>query len=90
MLIAYQYMDVKKYKKALENLEKVLGRKVWNLDLLVLFSLILEIQSKIYDILEIPQVATTVEFIAECFSELGENQKALAQYERLLGKYSNE
>lgn len=43
-------------------------------------------QTKIYKTTEHPQVATTLGQIATLWSKLGEYQKALTQFERVLGK----
>lgn len=45
-----------------------------------------EIRTKIYNTSEHPQIATTLAQIAEQWSNLGEYQKALKQFERVLGK----
>ena len=51
--------------------------------------LLLDIQIKIYKTRDHPQVATTLAQIAEQWSSLGEYQKALQQFEKVLGKNKN-
>ncbi len=55
---------------------------------LIIFYLIfvLDIQIKIFKIIEHPEVAITLANIGEQLREMGEFQKALVQFERVLGK----
>ena len=48
--------------------------------------LLLDIQIKIYKTRDHPKVATTLAKIAEQWSSMGEYQKALQQFEKVLGK----
>ena len=48
--------------------------------------LLLDIQIKIYKTTDHPEVATTLANIAEQWSIMGEYQKALQQFEKVLGK----
>ncbi len=49
----------------------------------------IEIQIKIYKTVEHPSVATTLSIIAQQWSNMGDYQKALTQFEQVLGKKMN-
>ena len=51
-----------------------------------IFHSFIEIQTKIYKTTEHPHVATTLALIAEQWSNMGEYQKALEQFKKVLGK----
>ncbi len=55
----------------------------------ILTKIIKEIRKKIYKTEEHPEVATTLALIAEQWRDMGDYQKALEQFERVLRKKSS-